>query len=417
MRVRRQLTGGGRQACTGRSKVRIGDYFRRYQARRRWRALVAATATAAVLGGCNVRGDSAQVASPPAVDVAEVLVEPAVLWDSFTGRVAAPETVDLRARVSGYIDRVAFAEGELVQQGEVLFEIDPRPYAAREQAARAELARARSQLKLATSEARRARQLLDGKAISREQHEQRDAARAAAAAAVRAAEAALASARLDLQYTQVKAPITGRVGRALVTRGNLAGADQTLLTTLVSVDPMYVYFESDQQTLLHSGDLLDLAQRPEVRIGLAGEDGLPHRGRLDFVDNRLNSQSGTIQFRAVVDNGRGLFRAGQFARVEMPTERVREALLVDRKAVLTDQDRRYVYVVDGEGRVQRRDVEPGRELEGLVVIREGLSRGERVIVNGLQRVPGSGVEVLPQLVGMVPEVPGSQLASAQNFSF
>ncbi|WP_347136747.1 efflux RND transporter periplasmic adaptor subunit [Parahaliea mediterranea] len=397
--------------------MRIGDYFRRYQARRRWRALVAATATAAVLGGCNVRGDSAQVASPPAVDVAEVLVEPAVLWDSFTGRVAAPETVDLRARVSGYIDRVAFAEGELVQQGEVLFEIDPRPYAAREQAARAELARARSQLKLATSEARRARQLLDGKAISREQHEQRDAARAAAAAAVRAAEAALASARLDLQYTQVKAPITGRVGRALVTRGNLAGADQTLLTTLVSVDPMYVYFESDQQTLLHSGDLLDLAQRPEVRIGLAGEDGLPHRGRLDFVDNRLNSQSGTIQFRAVVDNGRGLFRAGQFARVEMPTERVREALLVDRKAVLTDQDRRYVYVVDGEGRVQRRDVEPGRELEGLVVIREGLSRGERVIVNGLQRVPGSGVEVLPQLVGMVPEVPGSQLASAQNFSF
>nr|WP_241262984.1 efflux RND transporter periplasmic adaptor subunit [Parahaliea mediterranea] len=369
------------------------------------------------MGGCNVRGDSAQVASPPAVDVAEVLVEPAVLWDSFTGRVAAPETVDLRARVSGYIDRVAFAEGELVQQGEVLFEIDPRPYAAREQAARAELARARSQLKLATSEARRARQLLDGKAISREQHEQRDAARAAAAAAVRAAEAALASARLDLQYTQVKAPITGRVGRALVTRGNLAGADQTLLTTLVSVDPMYVYFESDQQTLLHSGDLLDLAQRPEVRIGLAGEDGLPHRGRLDFVDNRLNSQSGTIQFRAVVDNGRGLFRAGQFARVEMPTERVREALLVDRKAVLTDQDRRYVYVVDGEGRVQRRDVEPGRELEGLVVIREGLSRGERVIVNGLQRVPGSGVEVLPQLVGMVPEVPGSQLASAQNFSF
>lgn len=391
--------------------------FKRLQARRRWRAAAMATIATALISGCNAQGDEVAAAPLPAVEVARVQEESALLWDSFTGRVAAPETVELRPRVTGYIERVTFAEGELVQRGDVLFEIDPRPYQAREQAAQAELERAQSQLKLATSEAVRARQLLDGKAISREQHEQRDAARAAAEAAVRAAEAELSSARLDLQYTRIESPITGRVGRALVTRGNLAGANDTLLTTLVSVDPMYVYFESDQQTLLQSGDLMHAEHRPQVRIGLAGEEGHPHLGRLDFVDNRLNSQSGTIQFRAVVDNPEGLFRAGQFARVEMPVERVEAALLVDRKAVLTDQDRRFVYVVDAGDRAERRNVEPGPELDGRVVIRNGLSAGERVIVNGLQRVPGSGTAVRPELIGGATDAVGEQFAAADNFSF
>ncbi|GAB3285601.1 efflux RND transporter periplasmic adaptor subunit [Parahaliea aestuarii] len=377
-----------------------------------------ATLATAVLGGCTARGNDGDAPpSPPAVQVSKLRAEPTVLWDSFTGRVAAPETVALRPRVSGYIERVAFTEGELVQQGDVLFEIDPRPYRAREQAAQAELARAQSQLKLADSEARRARQLLDGKAISREQHEQRDAARAAAEAAVNAAEAALESARLDLQYTTVEAPISGRVGRALVTRGNLAGANETQLTTLVSVDPMYVYFESDQQTLLNSRELVDSHTRPEVRIGLAGEDGLPHRGRLDFIDNRLNSQSGTIQFRAVVDNPDGRFRAGQFARVEMPVEHAHAALLVDRKAVLTDQDRRFVYVVDGQNRALRREVEPGREVDDRVVILSGLAAGDRVIVNGLQRVSEPGIAVRPQSAGSVEQDIGNQVAAANHFSF
>lgn len=372
---------------------------------------------AVVLAGCKARSEVAEVSPPPAVVVAEVLVEPAVVRDNFTGRVEAPETVALRPRVSGYIDRVAFSEGELVQEGDVLFEVDPRPYLAREQSAEAELARARSQLKLAESQAQRARQLLDGRAISREEHDQRDAARAAAQAAVSAAEAALESARLDLQYTQVKSPITGRVGRALVTRGNLANADETLLTTLVSVDPMHVYFESDQQTFEDSRELLDARQRPEVRVGLAGEEGFPHRGRLDFVDNQLNRHSGTIQFRAVVPNPDGRLKSGQFARVEMPTERLHEALLVDRKAVLTDQDRRFVYVVDDQDRVQRRDVEPGRRVNDLVVIRSGLSAGDRVIVNGLQHVAGAGLEVQPQLVQMRAGDPGRQLAAVPSLSF
>lgn len=402
--------------------MRMRERINQYLARRRLRAVAMSALAAALVGGCNARGEAPAPSVPPAVEVAEVLVEPAVLWDSFTGRVAAPETVQLRPRVNGYIEEVAFAEGERVAQGDVLFTIDPRPYRARAQAAEAELARARSQLKLTESEAQRARQLLDGRAISREEHDQRDAARAAAAAAVRAAEAALESARLDLQYTEVKAPISGRVGRALVTRGNLAGANETLLTTLVSVDPMHVYFESDQQTFLDSRELLDPERRPEVRIGLAGDDGLPYRGRLDFVDNQLNRASGTIQFRAVVPNPEGHFQPGQFARVEMPTAQLRQALLVDRKAVLTDQDRRFVYVVDAQDQVQRREVEPGREMNDLVVIRRGLAAGDRVIVNGLQHVAGAGVEVEPQLVQMRDhDNPGhdlgSRIAVAQSVSF
>lgn len=385
--------------------------------RRRIRAMAMSALAAVVVAGCNARGESPEPRLPPAVEVAEVLVEPTVLWDSFTGRVAAPETVQLRPRVSGYIDDVTFTEGELVQQGEVLFEIDPRPYRAREQAAEAELARARSQLQLAASEAQRARELLNGQAISREEHDQRDAAQAAAEAAVRSAEAALESARLDLQYTRVEAPISGRVGRALVTRGNLAGANETLLTTLVSVDPMHVYFESDQQTFNDSRGVIDSGRYPEVRIGLAGDEGLPHRGQLDFVDNQLNSRAGTIQFRAVVANPDGLFKAGQFARVEMPTARLRRALLVDEKAVLTDQDRRFVYVVDEQNQVQRREVEPGRQVGDLVVIRRGLFAGDRVIVNGLQHVAGAGGEVVPHLVQMRAADPGHQFATAQAVRF
>ncbi|MGB1409804.1 efflux RND transporter periplasmic adaptor subunit [Alloalcanivorax venustensis] len=216
----------------------------------------------------------------------------------------------------------------------------------------------------------------------------------------RQAQAALQSAELNLQYTRVTAPVDGRAGRALVTKGNLASADQTLLTTLVSVDPLYVYFDSNEDSAVRSGQSLEPGKTEPVRIGLVGEDGFPHQGALDFIDNRLNPNTGTLQYRAVLENPDGAFKPGQFARVEMPVAELDSALLVNRKAVLTDQDRRYVYVIDGDNKVGRRQVVTGRQVGQLLVIESGLESGDRVIVNGLQKVFGSGMQVAPRDVAM-----------------
>lgn len=350
------------------------------------------------LAGCDAQGQAQDNATPPPpeVEVAEVRAEPVTLWGAFSGRVEAPQTVELRPRVSGYIDQVNFAEGEPVSEGDVLFVIDPRPYKAREQLAQAELARMRSQLTLADSEAARSAQLWERRAISREEFEQRNAARIMAQAAVNAATAALQSAQLDLEYTQIKAPVSGRIGRAEVTLGNLATADATLLATLVSVDPLYVYFESDQQTVQDNPH----GQAVPVRIGLSGQQDFPYRGQLDFVDNQYNPRTGTLQYRAQVANPDGKLRPGQFARVEMPVASASAALLVDQKAVLTDQDRRYLYVLGDDNKVERRIVETGHRVDGLLVITDGLAPGERVVVNGLQKIAFPGVEVTPQLVTM-----------------
>lgn len=366
---------------------------------------------ALMLAGCH-RTTAADGPQPaPEVEVAEVLAEPATLWSEFTGRVAAPQTVELRARVSGYIEAVSFTEGDRVAQGDVLFTIDPRPYRARERAAEAALARARSELALLERQAERAERLLESRAVSREDYDERVAERDAARASVAAAEAELESARLDLQYTEVRAPISGRVGRALVTRGNLASANETLLTVVVSMDPMHVYFETDQQTFVRSRGLLTTERRPQVHIGLAGERGHPHIGELDFIDNRLNGRTGTIQYRAVVDNPDGRLVPGQFARVRVPVQHFNRAVLVDGEAVLTDQDRRYVYVVGSDNRVERRDVVGGPRLDELVLIHEGLAPGERVVVNGLQKILSSGMAVRPEVVQMRTQEPAGQLAA------
>ncbi|MEH6389075.1 MULTISPECIES: efflux RND transporter periplasmic adaptor subunit [Pseudomonas] len=350
------------------------------------------------LAGCDAQGQAQDNATPPPpeVEVAEVKAEQVTVWGAFSGRVEAPQTVELRPRVSGYIDQVNFEEGELVTEGDVLFVIDPRPYEAREQLAQAELARMRSQLTLASSEAARSAQLWERRAISREEFEQRNAAKTMAQATVNAAAAALESAQLDLEYTQVKAPVSGRIGRAEVTRGNLASADSTLLSTLVSVDPLYVYFESDQHTVQDN----PFGESVPVRVGLAGGQDFPYTGQLDFIDNHYNSRTGTLQYRARVANPNGALRPGQFARVEMPVAAADAALLVDQKAVLTDQDRRYVYLLDADNRTERRIVETGRRVDGLLVITAGLSAGDRVVVNGLQKIAAPGTQVVPQLVDM-----------------
>lgn len=351
----------------------------------------------AVLAGCDAQGQAGTAPPPaPEVDVAEVRAEPVTLWGAFSGRVEAPQTVALRPRVSGYIDQVSFEEGELVSEGDVLFVIDPRPYKARVQLAQADLARVRSQLSLASSEAKRAEQLWQRRAISREEFEQRTAAKSVAQAAVDATSAALRSAQLDLEYTQIKAPVSGRIGRAQVTKGNLATADATLLSTLVSVDPLYVYFESNQQTAEDN----PYGERVPVRIGLAGENSFPYRGQLDFIDNQYNAHTGTLQYRAQVANRDGALRPGQFVRVEMPVATADAAMLVDQKAVMTDQDRRFLYVVDDNNRVERRFVETGRRVDGLLVITKGLAAGDNVVVNGLQKIAAAGIEVAPRHVNM-----------------
>ena len=369
------------------------------------RAILLSLLVTVLLTGCEAKSEEAEIASPPPppeVDVVEIVAQPVILSESFTGRVEAAETVELRPRVSGYIQEVAFEEGELVEQGELLFLIDQRPYQARVGAAQAELTQARSQLALAGSEAERARVLLGRQAISQEMHDQRQSALNNARAMVDAAQAALDSAELDLEYTRITAPVSGRAGRAMVTRGNLANADQSLLTTLVTIDPIHVYFEADEQAAFASHALLGGGEPNSLKIELGGDTARQFTGTLDFIDNRLNPSTGTLQFRAVLDNPDGSIRPGEFARVEMPVARLEQALLVDRKAILTDQDRRYVYVLDENDRTERRQINTGRQVEALSVITEGLAVGDRVIVNGVQKIFASGMQVTPQYVVTTP---------------
>lgn len=363
--------------------------------------LLGSLTLAVILVGCEATGQESGAGAPPPppqIEVAEVRSEEVTLWGMFTGRIAAPETVDLRPRVSGYIERVAFTEGELVQQGDVLFVIDSRPYLARERLARAELARAQSQLDLAITESQRATELWERRAISQEELEQRTAAVTVAKANVKAAAAALENAEIELEYTLIKAPVSGRIGRAEITRGNLATADVSLLATLVSVDPVFVYFQTDQQTVERNRNG---SQEPvPVRVQLQETGGKSYAGQLDFVDNQYDAQTGTLQYRAVIDNPDHDLKPGQFARVEMPIGTVADAVLLDQKAVMTDQDRRYVYVLDKENKVSRKFIKTGHRFEGLVVINDGLQGGERVVVNGLQRIAFPGMEVSPQTVEM-----------------
>jgi multidrug efflux system membrane fusion protein len=366
-------------------------------------AVVMATALAG-LAGCDSAATQDAMPPPPAVSVAEVLVRDVSHWDEFTGRVEAIESVELRARVSGYIDRVDYVEGGKVEKGDVLFTIDPRPYRAALEQARAEQVRAEAQAELARTELARAGKLAATRVISAEEHDQRRAAARQAEANVRAVRAAVETAALDLEFTEVRAPIAGRAGRARVTAGNLAQADTTLLTTIVSLDPVYVYFEGDERTYLRYQDMerngARASGRNPVRVALSGEQGFPHEGVLDFMDNQLDPGTGTIRARAVLPNAEARFTPGLFARVQLlGSDRVR-ALLVDDKAILTDQDRKYVYVLGEDGTAQRRDVRVGRMVEGLRVVEAGLEAGDRVIVHGVQRIFFPGMPVQAQAIAM-----------------
>ncbi|HZN97748.1 MAG TPA: efflux RND transporter periplasmic adaptor subunit, partial [Gemmatimonadales bacterium] len=308
------------------------------------------------IAALTLRGEKEPPTAAPlqAVTVAQVLQREIADWDEFTGRLEAVDQVEIRPRVSGYITRVLFDEGKEVKKGEVLFEIDPRPYQADLARAEAELERARSAAALAASEVQRAGKLVTAQAISREEYDSRTSAEAQGGATVRAAEAEVQTARLNLNWTRVRSPISGRVSNALVTPGNLVEAgppSATLLTTVVSLDPMYVYFDSDEQTYLRYGSRARSSganwrdDRLAVHLGLANESGYPHAGRLDFVDNQIDPRTGTIRTRAVFSNRSRALTPGLFARVKLVGSHKIDALLVRDAAIGTDQDRKFVLVV------------------------------------------------------------------------
>jgi len=363
--------------------------------------LAAASAAALLVSACarNVAAQQ-QAAMVPQVTVATAISRKVTEFDEFTGRFEAVERVEVRPRVSGYISSVNFTDGNEVKKGEVLFVIDPRPYVAERDRARAQLAQARSQLALAKSERERAAKLLGQHAISQEELDTRTAGDEQAQASVAAAKAALDSAELNLEFTRVTAPIAGRISRALVTSGNFVSNGQTLLTTLVSLDPIYVTFDGDEQAYLRYGKLARTSvhgdssgARNPVVVGLANESGYPHQGAMVFVDNALDPATGTIRSRALLDNHERLFTPGLFARIRLLDSSQHDAVLVNDSAIGTDQTVRYVLVVGADNKVAYRPVQLGPVIDGLRVVQSGLTAGETIVVNGLQRVrPGAQVQ-------------------------
>lgn len=340
------------------------------------------------------------------VQVETVAEQEVIDWDTFTGRFEAIDSVRLRPRVSGYIDAVTFVEGKEVRKGDILFVIDQRPYRVRLQQAQAELASARAQSELAKTELVRTQKLLAMRAVSQEEYDRRASQHSQYLAALQAAQAAVDTAALDLEYTEVAAPIDGRVSRAEVTVGNYVSAGETVLTSVMSLDPVYVVFESDEQTFLRhnarvrqSGLAVRDADTP-VRLGFSGDQGFPHAATMNFIDNALNPETGTIRMRAKVANPDQLFTPGMLARVRLQGGDSYSAPVIDERAISTDQDRKYVLVVNDEEVVEYRAVELGGSHGDGRVVRKGLSAGERIIVAGLQRVrPGTPVQaqvVTPQ---------------------
>ena len=364
--------------------------------------LAIAALGAITLSGCarNEAAEHPAAAMRPQVTVAAAVSRKVTEFDEFTGRFEAVERVEVRPRVSGYISSVNFADGNEVKKGDVLFVIDPRPYVAERDRARAQLAQVRSQLALAKSERERATKLLGQHAISQEEFDTRSAGSEQAQANVEAAQAALDAAALNLEFTRVTAPISGRISRALVTSGNFVADGQTLLTTLVSLDPIYVTFDGDEQAYLKYIKAVRVSAHAgahgngsAVLVGLADESGFPHEGVMAFVDNALDPATGTIHSRALLDNHERLFTPGLFARIRLLDRSQHDAVLVNDSAIGTDQTVRYVLVVGADSKVEYRPVQLGPLIDGLREVQSGLKPGEVIVVNGLQRVrPGAQVQ-------------------------
>jgi multidrug efflux system membrane fusion protein len=357
------------------------------------------------LAACDRAPETAAALPAPKVTVADVIEQPIIDWDEVTGRLEAPESVQIQPRVSGYIDKVAFTEGALVKKGDLLFQIDPRPFQAQVNRLQAELDQARANSMRTDSEARRGERLRTSNAISAEQADARKSAASESKAAVAAIQAQLDAARLDLGFTRVTAPIDGRVGRAEVTAGNLVSASGARLTTVVSTDKVYAYFDADERTYLKYTKLARQGTRSAtspVYLGLSDEVGHPHLGEMSFMNNQVDPRTGTIQGRAVFDNRDGRFTPGLYARLKLVGSATYDAELVRDEAIGTDLGKKYVLVLGDDESVSYRAIELGPKIQGLRVIREGLNPGEKIVVNGLQRVR-PGMKVSPELASMADE--------------
>ncbi len=368
---------------------------------------------------------TAGAAQPPAVpvSVAAVLQQDISLWDEFSGRLEAVQRVDIRPRVSGAVQSVHFREGSLVKQGDLLITVDPAPYAAEVDRAEAQVAAAQARVSYTRSEMERATRLLQESAIAQREHDERQNAQREADANLRAAQAALQTARLNLSYTQVRSPVAGRVGRIEVTVGNLvaAGPGAPVLTTLVSVSPIYASFDADEQIVakalqeLSSGSSArTLIERIPVQMGMGTAGNTPHVGKLQLIDNQVDAKSGTVRVRAVFDNADGALMPGQFARIRMGQSRSSQAILINERAVGTDQNKKFVLVVGEGNKAEYREITLGAPVEGLRVVTSGLKAGETIIVNGLQRVR-PGAVVAPQSVPMTAkaEIPAADRKEAR----
>lgn len=341
----------------------------------------------------------------PQVTVSQPVAREVVEWDEYTGRLEAVESVEVRARVNGYLQSIHFTDGAVVQKGALLFVIDPRPYQEELNRATAALEQAMARSERTQKDLARAQQLVRSRAISQEELDTRSADQREAQEAVQAARAAAEAARLNVEFTQVRAPISGRISRQFVTEGNLVNggtAQSTLLTTIVSLDPIYGYFEVDERSYLKYSRLWRNGTRSgsreariPVNLGLADETGFPHQGRLDFLDNRLDPNTGTMTGRAIFPNANLTLTPGLFARIRLPGSSQYGALLISDEAIGTDQTQRFAFVVIDQDTVEYRKVELGPIIDGLRVIRIGLKPEDWVIVNGVQRVR-AGVKVDPR---------------------
>lgn len=364
---------------------------------------VAFILTCLVVSGCGKNKSESTAPPAPVVTVAPVVEKELIEWTEFTGQTEAVEAVEVRPRVSGYIQEVRFQSGQLVKKGDVLFVIDPRPYQAEVEQREAELEQAKARHANAGRMAHRADQLLKSSAISSEEADTSISDFHQARAAVLAAEAALKSARLDLEFTEVRAPIDGRVSRALLTTGNYVSGNAggaSLLTTIVSVDPIYVYADVDERSLLQLQALMTKQEglRIPVEMQLADEEGYPHRGFIESLDNRVDRNTGTIVLRAQIPNPDGRIIPGLFVRLRVPLSEERPTLLVDETAIGTDQAQKFVFSIGKDNTVEYRKVTLGPVADGKRIVRSGLNAGDMIIVNGVQRArPGVPVNPQPQV--------------------
>ena len=384
-----------------------------FEDRRLFSAIAAMLLTTAA--GCSDAARSKPAApAAPEVSVAEVICKQLGDADEFTGRLEAVHVVEVRPRVSGFLQSVNFKEGAIVHQGQVLFEIDPRPLQAEVDKLKGDLDQAKAELTKAESDFQRAERLHNNDGMSKEEYDRRASARVSSTARIASIEGALRGAQLNLGFTRITAPITGRVGRAEITAGNLveAGAAQVRpLTTLVSIDPIYVYFDIDEQTYLKYAKVKPTAGssshelHTQAQLGLADENGFPHVGQVSFVDNQVSSSTGTIRLRATYDNKDLALTPGLFARIRLQGGKAYRGCLAKDEAIVTDLNQRYVFVLGKNNTLEYRPVKLGPMAEGLRVVREGLHEGDVIVVNGVQRVrPGTAVS--PKKIAMAANVPG-----------